>query len=97
MFVCKRWDLRGLGDLVSFEYALSTLQEVVAMWLLFKAEDILSPDCRRLKRSTSKIQKEYSDDGLSGYTVSSLKAVRHRYILFVFMVCSVSIPPAVRA
>ena len=40
------------------------------------------------KPSTPKIQKEYSRDGLSGYsyTVSSLKAVRHRNILFVFMV-----------
>ena len=36
-------------------------------------------------------QKEYSDDGLSGYTVSSLKAVRLRYILFVSMVSSVFI------
>ena len=35
-----------------------------------------------------KAQEEYSDDGFSGYTVSSLKTVRHRYILFVFMVCS---------
>ena len=34
------------------------------------------------------IQKEYSDDGLSGYTVSSLKAVRHRYMVFVFIVSS---------
>ena len=32
------------------------------------------------------MQKEYTDDGLSShmYTVSSLKAVRHRYILFVY-------------
>ena len=43
------------------------------------------------------IQKEYSDDRLSGYTVSSLKAVRRRYILFVFMVSSVFFPPAIRA
>ena len=28
-------------------------------------------------------------DGLSGYIASSLKSVRHRYIIFVFMVCSV--------
>ena len=42
--------------------------------------------------------KQYSDDGLSGYTVSSLTAVRHRYILFVFMVSLVFFfPPAVRA
>ena len=34
------------------------------------------------------MQKGYSDDGLSGYTVSSLKAHRHRYILFEFMVSS---------
>ena len=57
--------------------------------LTLKAQDILSPDCRGKKPSSPQIQKEYSDDGLSGYTVSSLKAVRHRYILFVFMVCSV--------
>ena len=31
----------------------------------------------------------YSDEGLSDYYVSSLKAVRQRYILFVFMVSSV--------
>ena len=30
----------------------------------------------------------YSDDGLSGYTVSSLKADRHRYFLFVYTVSS---------
>ena len=41
------------------------------------------------KPTSPSIQKEYySDDGLSGYTVSSLKAVRRRYILFVFMVGS---------
>ena len=35
------------------------------------------------------MQKEYSDDGLSGHAVSSLKTIRHRDILFVFMSCSV--------
>ena len=38
--------------------------------------------------------KKYSDDGLSGYTVSSLKTGHHRYILF--MVCSAFFSPAVR-
>ena len=47
--------------------------------------------------SSPSIQKEYSDDGLSGYTVSTLKAVRRRCILFVFMVSSVFFPPAVVA
>ena len=55
-----------------------------------KAQDTLSPDCRRKKnRAHHKYKKEYSDDGLFGYTVSSLKAARHRYILFVFMESSV--------
>ena len=42
--------------------------------------------------------KKFSDDGLSGYTVSSLQAARHRYryILFVFMGSSRFFPPAVR-
>ena len=55
-----------------------------------KTQDILCPNCRRKKTELIIKQKEYSDDGLSGYTVSSLKAVRHRLIdiLFVFMVCS---------
>ena len=43
-----------------------------------------------------KIQKEYRDDGLSVYTVSSLKTVGHHYILFVSMVCSFFFSPAVR-
>ena len=39
---------------------------------------------------TKKHQKNnYIDDELSGYTVFSLKAVRHSHILFVYMVCSV--------
>ena len=38
--------------------------------------------------SKPQLQKEYSNDGLSGHTVSSLNAVRHRYILD-FIVCSV--------
>ena len=55
-----------------------------------KAEDKLSPDCGREKKtSTPSIQKEYSDNRLSVHTISSLKAVRHHYIVFVFMVCSV--------
>ena len=33
-----------------------------------------------------KYKKKYSDDALSDYTGSSLKAVSHRYILFVFLV-----------
>ena len=44
------------------------------------------------------MQKEYSDDGLRGYTVSSLRAVRHCYIrifLLYGMLCF--LPPAVRA
>ena len=32
-------------------------------------------------------KKNNSYDGLSEYFVSSFKEVRHRYILFVFMVC----------
>ena len=58
------------------------------------AENIPSPDWRRKKNLAyhNYIQKEYnSDDGLSGYNVSSLKAVRHRYILFVLMVSGLSI------
>ena len=41
--------------------------------------------------------KDYSDDGRYSFTVSGLKAVRHRYILFVFMVCSFFFRPAGRA
>ena len=47
-----------------------------------KAQDLLSPDSRRTHH---KYKKYYSYGGLSGYTASSLKAVRHRYILFAFM------------
>ena len=47
-----------------------------------KAEDILSPHCGREKNRAYKYKKNNSDDGQSGYTVSSLKAVRHPYILF---------------
>ena len=47
------------------------------------------PGLQAEKTELTIIQKEYSDDALSGYTVSSLKTVRHRYILFVFMVSSV--------
>ena len=40
-------------------------------------------------RANHKYKKNnYSDDGLSGYTASSLKADSHRYILFVCMVCA---------
>ena len=54
-----------------------------------KAQDILSPDCRYKKNQAHhKNKKGYSNDVLSGYAVSSLKAVRYRYILFVFMVNS---------
>ena len=50
-----------------------------------EVEDIISPGCKRKKKtSTPKIQKEYSDDGLFGYTVSNIKAVSHGYILFVY-------------
>ena len=56
------------------------------------------------KKMRPKIQKRiycplhlYSDKGLSGYTVYSLKAVLHRCIFFVFMVCSGFYPPAVQA
>ena len=41
------------------------------------------------KPSSPLLQNEYCDDRPSGYTVSSLQAVRHPYILFVFMVSSV--------
>ena len=34
------------------------------------------------------MQKEHSDEEMSGYTVSSLRAVRHCHIPFAFMVCS---------
>ena len=56
-----------------------------------KDEDILSPDCRREKKNELTINaKKIIDDGLVIYcTVSSLKAVCHRYILFVSMVSSV--------
>ena len=43
------------------------------------------------------MQKEYNDDGLSGYTVSSLKAVCHRYIFFFIYGELGFFPPAVRA
>ena len=53
------------------------------------------------KRRTPKIQKEYGDDGLAGYTVSSLKAVRHHYnyslCIYIYMVWSIFFPPAARA
>ena len=52
---------------------------------------------KKKQPSSLYIQKEYRNDGLSGYTVSSLKAFCHRYILFVLMVSLVSFPPAVRA
>ena len=41
------------------------------------------------KPSTPKIQKGYTNGGLCGYTVSSLKAVRCRCIMFVLMLSSV--------
>ena len=70
----------------------STKQPFKSLLGLIKAEYILSSDCGQKQQqqqlSTPKYKKEYSYDGLPGYTVSSLKAVRHRYILFVFMVCS---------
>ena len=46
---------------------------------------------KKTEHTKINIRKEYSDDGLSEYNVSSLKAVRHRYILYVavFMVSSV--------
>ena len=66
------------------------LHGVCGMLAVIKVEDILSPDYRRKKnRAYYKYNKEYSDDGLFGYTVSSSKAVRHRYIIFVFMECSI--------
>ena len=37
-----------------------------------KSEDLLSPNCR-WKKKTHHLQKEKSDEGLSEYTVSSLK------------------------
>ena len=40
------------------------------------------------------MQKGYSDEGLCSYTVSSLKAVRGRYILFVLW-CACFFPPAI--
>ena len=40
---------------------------------------------RKKNGAHHKYKKGYSDNGLSGYTVSSLKAGPHRYILFVFM------------
>ena len=49
-----------------------------------KAQDILNPDYRRSKTELTINAKRinYSDDGLSGYTVSSLRAVRHRFFLY---------------
>ena len=53
-----------------------------------KAQDILSPDYRRSKTElTINAQRiNYSDDGLSGYTVSSLGAVHHRFFLYLWCV-----------
>ena len=73
---------------------------VILKWLTSKAQDILSPDCRWEKnRAQHKYKKRYSDNGLSDYTVSSLKAVRHRYnysfciygVLDFFSACSSSL------
>ena len=61
-----------------------------------RAQDTLSPDCRR-EKTHHKYNKEYSDDGLSGYTVSSLKAVGHRYNSLCVYGELGFLPPAVRA
>ena len=37
------------------------------------------------------MQKEFTDDVLSVYTVSSLKAVRHRYIFCIYGVLGISV------
>ena len=55
-----------------------------------KAQDILSPDCRRKKTEHTIVQKEYSDDRLPSSWIEYRKTVRNCYILFVFMVCSFS-------
>ena len=41
-----------------------------------------SPDCRRKKTELTINTKEYSDNGLSSYTLSSLKTVRNRFYFF---------------
>ena len=56
------------------------------LWMALQGPKYTNPG---KKPSSPWIQKEYNDDGLSGYTVPSLKAVDHRNILFVFMACSV--------
>ena len=53
------------------------------------AENILSRDWRKKNLAHRKYKKDNRDHVLSGYTASCSKAVRHRYILFVFMVSSV--------
>ena len=65
-----------------------------------KAEDILSPDCRwkiKKKPSTPLIQKEYSNDGLSGCTCIQLKgSPSSLYIYFFYLLCARFFPAAVR-
>ena len=40
------------------------------------------------QKANTKIQKEHNDDGLPSSWIQYNQTVRHRYILFVFMVCS---------
>ena len=42
-------------------------------------------------------KNNYSDDGLPSSWIQYKQTVRHRYILFVFMVSSGFLPPAARA
>ena len=62
---------------------------------------ILSPDAAGRaaggkKPSSPEIQREYSDDGVPSSWIQYNQIVRHRYVLIVFMVCSVFFPSAVR-
>ena len=49
------------------------------------------PGLKAKKTEHIKMQKEFTDDVLSVYTVSSLKAVRHRYIFCIYGVLGISV------
>ena len=68
MFICEK----SAGD---SDKGMSKVCQSVA----YKAQDILSPDCRRKKKpSTPSIQKEYSDDGLLSSWIQYNQTVRCR-------------------
>ena len=73
---------RGIRALFRPDTALTTYQSKTAKNVI--------PLSAMQNRANNVSQKHNGGhDGLSGYIVSSLKSVRHRYIIFVFMVCSV--------